>query len=161
MYKDDIWYRKLAQAVDEHRPDFTEKQLKQFAIEFMMRIAGRIKNYSDSCETCRDFQHTLNRMEEEFPELPDSKAQRQYQRKQLQAMAEHFANAHRLAPSRYYLMKYLRYGLIAGMLIGILLGFLILNDGMYILIGPVIGLVLGGLFGGAEDAKVRNEHRLI
>ena len=110
MYKDDIWYRKLEQAVDEHRPDFTEKQRKKFAIDFMMRIARRVKDFSDSCETCRSCQHTLTRMEEEFLELPGSKAQRQYQRKQLQLMAEHFASEHRLAPPRFYLLKYLRYG---------------------------------------------------
>ena len=161
MYKDDIWYRKLTQAVDEHRPDFTKKQLQKFAIDFMMRIAWRVKDYSDSCETCRSFQHALTRLEEEFSELPDSKAQRQYQTKQLREMAVHFASVHRLAPPRYYLLKYLRYGLIAGLLAGIILGFMVLNDGVYVLIGTAVGLVLGGLFGSTEDAKVRNEHRLI
>ena len=118
MYKDDIWYRKLCQAVEEHRPDFTEKQVKQFAIDYMLRIAQRVRDYSDSCEVCRSFQHTLTRLEEQFQELPDSKAQRQYQKKQLQEMAEHFVGAHRLAPSRYYLIKYLRFGLTIGMVAG-------------------------------------------
>lgn len=160
MYKDDIWFRKLEQAVEEHRPDFTEKQLKKYAIDLMMRIARRVKDYSDRCETCRSFQHTLTRLEEEFPELPDSKAQRQYQRNQLQQMAEHFASAHRLAPERYYLMKYLRFGVIAGALVGIALSFF-LNDGVYLLAGPALGLVLGGLLGGVEDSRIRNERRLI
>ena len=160
MYKDDIWFRKLSQAVDAHRPDFSDKQLKKFAIDFMMRIAQRVKDYSGTCEVCRSYQHTLTRLEEEFQELPDSKAQRQYQKKQLQEMTDHFASAHRLAPPRYYLVKYLRLGLIAGLFTGIILGFF-LNDGVYLLAGPAIGLAIGGLLGGAEDAKVRNGHRLI
>ena len=161
MYKDDIWYRKLTQTVEEHRSDFTEKQIRKFSVDFMMRIARRVKDYSDSCETCRGFQHTLTRLEEEFQELPDSKAQRQYQAKQLRAIAEHFVRAHRLAPPRYFLMQYLRYGLIGGLLTGIVLGFLVFGDGTYIPIGVAVGLALGGLYGSTEDAKVKNEHRLI
>ena len=161
MYKDDIWYRKLTQAVEEHRSDFTEKQIQKFSVDFMMRIARRVKDYSDSCETCRGFQHTLTRLEEEFQELPDSKAQRHYQTQQLRVIAEHFVRAHRLAPPRYFLMQYLRYGLIGGLLTGIVLGFLVFGDGTYIPIGVAVGLALGGLYGSTEDAKVKNEHRLI
>jgi hypothetical protein len=161
MYKDDIWHRKLVQAVNEHRHDFSEKQTRKYQIELMLRIAQRVKDSSDGCEICRSFQHTLTRLEEEFQELPGSKAQRRYQVEQLREMAEHFVKAHRLAPSAYYTRQFIRYGLIGGLLIGIVLGFLVLGNGIYLPLAVIAGLVLGWVSGTAEDARVKNEHRLI
>ena len=161
MYKDDLWYRKLVKDVEAHRSDFTEKQLRKYQVDFMLRIALRVKEASDGCATCRGFQHTLTRMEEEFPELPGSKAQRHYQNEQLRLMAEHFVKAHRLVPLQYYARFYANYGLIAGLLIGMGVGFLALNNGIYLPIGAVLGLVMGIAYGSAEDAKAKRERRLI
>ncbi len=161
MYKDNLWYRKLVRDIEEHRSDFTEKQRRKYQIDFMLCVAARIKDFSDACETCRGFQHTLTRMEEEFPELPGSKAQRHYQIQQLRLMAEHFVKAHRLAPAQYYAHLYANYGLIAGLLFGIIVGFFVLNNGIYLPVGAVVGLILGNLSGSAEDARVKREHRLI
>ncbi len=161
MYKDDQWYRKLVRDVEEHRSDFTAKQWQKYRMEFMLRLALRIKDASDACETCRDFQHTLTRLEEEFLELPGSKAQRSYQDQQLRLMGEHFAKTHHLTPPRYYLRLYAYYGLIAGMLAGIILGLMALGNGIYLPAGTVAGLLLGGLYGNAEDTRANRERRTI
>lgn len=161
MYKDDLWYRKLVRDIEEHRSDFTEKQRRKYQIDFMLCVALRIKEASDGCATCRDFQHTLTRMEEEFLELPGSKAQRHYQIQQLRLMAEHFVKAHRLAPAQYYTRLYANYGLIAGLFFGIIVGFFVLNNGIYLPVGMIVGLLLGSLYGSGEDTRVKREHRLI
>ncbi len=161
MYKDDLWYRKLVKDIQEHRPDFNEKQWRTYQVEFMLRIALRVKEASDACPTCRGFQHTLTRLEEEFPELPESKAQRHYQAQQLRLMAEHFVKAHRLVPPRYYVRLYAYYGLIAGLLAGIAIGFLVLNNGIYLPAGAVAGLILGGLYGSGEDTRANRERHQI
>ena len=161
MYKDDLWYRKLVRDIEEHRADFTDKQRRKYQIDFMLRVAARIKETSDACETCRSFQHILTRLEEEFPELPGSKAQRHYQVQQLRLMAEHFVKAHRLAPAQYYTRLYLNYGVIAGMLFGIVVGLLVLNNVLYLPIGVAAGLLLAGVYGKSEDARVKRERRLI
>lgn len=161
MYKDDLWYRKLVKDIEEHRPDFTAKQWRSYQVEFMLRVALRVKDSSDACQTCRSFQHTLTRLEEELQELPGSKAQRHYQFQQLRLMGEHFVRAHRLVPPQYYARLGASYGLIAGLLFGIAMGFLVLNNGLYLPLGAVIGLILGGLYGGTEDTRANREHRLI
>jgi hypothetical protein len=56
---------------------------------------------------------------------------------------------------------YATYGLIAGWLLGIALGFLIFNNGFYLLIGAVAGLILGGVLGSGEDTRAKHERRLI
>ena len=43
MYKDDLWYRKLARDIEEHRADFTDKQWRAYQIDLMLRIALRVK----------------------------------------------------------------------------------------------------------------------
>lgn len=161
MYKDELWYRKLVRDIDEHRQDFTDKQLRAYQVDFMLRIASRVKEASDACETCRDFQHTLSRMEEEFPELPGSKAQRHYQVQQLRLMAEHFVKAHRLSPPKYYTRLYTNYGIVAGLLFGIAVGLLLLNNGLYLPLGLIVGGVFGAAYGMSEDASMKRQQRLI
>lgn len=161
MYKDDLWHKKLIKDIEEHRTDFTAKQWRQYQVELMLRIAQRVRDFSDACETCRDFQHTLTRLEEEFLELPGSKAQRHYQIQQLRLMGAHFVKAHRLVSPQYYRDLYGYYGLIAGVLAGIALGFLVLNNGLYLPIGAVAGWILGGLYGRGEDNRAQRERRLL
>ena len=161
MYKDDLWYRKLTRDIEEHRADFTDKQLRAYQIDLMLRLALRIKEASDACETCRNFQRTLSRLEEEFPELSDSKAQRHYQKQQLRLMVEHFVKAHRLAPAQYYIHLYANYGFIVGLLLGIIVGLPMLNNGLYLPLGAVAGLILGVALGSSVDARVKREQRML
>jgi hypothetical protein len=161
MYKDDLWYRHFSEDVEEHLPDFTEKQQRKYKIELLLHTAKRVRDFSDGCGTCRGFQHTLTRLEEEIQELPDSKAQRQYQVEQLRRMAEHFVREHRLAPPNYYTRKYATYGLVAGLLGGFVIGVLILGNFLYLPAGLMLGLAGGMMYGVAEDATVENEHRRI
>lgn len=152
MYKDEIWYRKLEDELDEHRDDFDEKQWKKYQLDQLLKVANRVRTLSDGCETCRSYQHLLTRMEEEVQELPDSKAQRQYQREQLYEMAKHFVAEHRLAPPNFFLRKYLRLGLIIGGVVGFVAMVLVGN----LLLLP-LGLLLGGggaaLYGWTEDQR--------
>jgi hypothetical protein len=161
MYKDELWYRQLIRDIEAHRLDFTDKQLRTYQIDLMLRIALRVKESSDACETCRSFQQTLSRMEEEFPDLPGSKAQCHYQIQQLRLMTEHFVKAHRLAPAQYYARLYANYGFVVGLLFGIAVGLLVLNNGLYLPVASVAGLILGATSGGIADARVKREQRVI
>jgi len=161
MYKDEMWYRKLARNIEESRPNFTDKQQRAYQIDLMLRVALRVKETSDTCETCRSFQHTLNRMEEEFPELPGSKAQRQYQAQQLRLMTDHFVKAHQFAPPGYYTRLYARYGLVAGLLLGVVVGLLALNNGLYLPLAVIAGVGMGAAYGASEDANVKRNRRTL
>jgi hypothetical protein len=160
MYKDEIWYRKLEEALDEHRDDFSDKQWDKYRIDLLLKVANRVRTFSDDCETCRSYQHRLTRLEEEIQELPDSKAQRQYQREQLYGMAQHFVAEHQLAPPGFFLRKYLRVGLIAGAVLGFAAMLAIGN----LLIFP-LGILLGGgmaaLYGWTEDQRYERKHQRI
>ena len=161
MYRDELWYRQLIRDIEAHRWSFTDKQLRAYQIDLMLRIALRVKELSDACETCRSFQRTLSRMEEEFPELPGSKAQRHYQIQQLRLMIEHFVKAHRLAPAHYYTRLLANYGLVVGLIFGIAVGFLVLNNGLYLPVASVAGLILGTTLGWIADTRVKHEQRVL
>jgi hypothetical protein len=160
MYKDEIWYRKLEQAVDEHRESLTEKQWRKYNIDGLLRVANRVRQFSDDCDTCQSYQHALTRLEEEFQELPDSKAQRQYQADQLQEMATHFVNAHQIAPPGYFLRKWLRRGLIAGAVVGFA-ALIVVGNLLLLPLAIIAGAAVTALYGWSEDQKVTREHRLI
>lgn len=160
MYKDEIWYRKLVQAVEEHREQFSQKQWDSFRVDLLLKVANRVREFSGECMTCRGYQHTLTRLEEEFQELPDSKAQRQYQREQLRAMTDHLVQAHRLAAPGYFARKRLKFGV----LVGLALGFLAMLVYGNLLLWPLGVLVGGGLawaYGITEDQRFEREHRLL
>lgn len=158
MYRDEMWYRKLVQDVDEHRGQLSEKQWAKYQIDLLLRLAARVRDNSERCETCRGFQHPLTRLEEELQELPDSRAQRDYQAGALAQMAEHFVAEHRLAPPGYYVRKWLRYGIWGGLGMGIAA---LLFTGYLIALpaGIVIGAAAAWLLGSTEDGKVKQERR--
>lgn len=160
MYKDEIWYRKLEQAVDTRRDSFTDEQWKKFGVDYLLRVANRVREFSDSCETCKAYQHTLQRLEEELQELPGSKAQRQYQTGQLDEIGQHFAAEHRLAPPRYFVRRWLRYGLISGLVLGFI-GMLMVG---YLILFPAATLALtaaGALYGHTQDQKCLRARRVV
>ncbi len=160
MYKDEIWYRKLTAAVDGHREAFTAKQWAKYRIDDVLKVANRVRESSESCEVCQGYQHTLSRLEEEFAELPGSRAQRQYQEGQLRRMEEHFVDVHRLAPPGFFLRKWLRIGVSVGLGAGLVS---VAATG-YLALLPLIPLttaLVAALYGWAVDTKYQRERRLI
>jgi hypothetical protein len=127
MYKDDQWYQAWAEAVEIHQEEFTPKQNRRYQIDLMTRIARRVRDHSERCERCRSYQHTLTRLEEEMQELPDSKAQRQWQRQKLREIGQHYVAQHNLAPPGYYTRQGLKYGLLSGAALGVLVGLIVLG----------------------------------
>ena len=161
MYKDEMWYRNWTRAIDEHKDDITDKQWKKFNINYMLKVGKRIKGFSDNCKTCRDFQHTLTRLEEEMRELPGSKAQRQYQTKMLGVITDHMVKHHRIAPPKYHLLKMLKYGVIAGFVIGTFVALFVTFNLLHIPLGILLGISLAAAYGFAEDSRIQQEHRLL
>jgi hypothetical protein len=161
MYKDDLWYNELTRAVEERKSGFSDKQIKKYQVDFLLRLARRIKDYSDKSETCRSYQHILTRLEEEMGELPESKAQRQYQKKKLQEIEEYFVEHHRLIPPQYYTKKWVLYGVILGAIVGLLASLFIVSNLPLLPLGIAAGLLLGLTYGSGEDSKVKQEGRLI
>ncbi len=159
MYKDDIWHRKFVQAVEKRKEDFTEKEIRRYRIQPLLDVAGQVAKHSEHCETCREYQQTLTRLEEEMGALPESQAQRQYQRRQIREMQEHFVQEHNLFPGGYHLQKYLVQGLIGGAALGIL-GFALYGSLFYLIGGFVVGLLFGLGLGSFRDAQVRQQRRL-
>jgi len=159
-YKDEMWYRKLTQALEDHRAGLTEKQVAKFQLAFLLRVVRRVKDNSDACETCRGYQQILTRLEEEFQELAASKAQRQYQKRTLAEISEHYVKAHRMAPAGYHVRKWLRNGLAGGSILGFVAMFLASNL-LYFPAGVALGAVFGYLYGSSEDSRVAHDHRVL
>jgi hypothetical protein len=161
MYKDEMWFRNWSRAVDEHKDDMTSKQWEKFHIKYMLRLGQRIKDFSDGCKTCREYQHPLTRLEEELQELPGSKAQRQYQTQVLNTITDHMVKEHRIAPSNYYLKKMLKYGIVVGLVIGIIVTFFVTRNLLHLPVAIILGAALSELYGYAEDNRIKQEHRIL
>lgn len=161
MYKDEMWYRNWSRAVEGHKEIFSNKQWEKYNIKYMLKLGQRAKDFADGCGTCRGYQHPLTRLEEEMRELPDSKAQRQYQAKFLGEMTNHMVKEHRLAPPKYHMIKMLKYGLNVGGVIGFIVTFFVTGNPIHLPIAVILGAVLAELWGFAEDNRIKQEHRLL
>jgi hypothetical protein len=161
MYKDEMWYRNWSRAIDAHKDDLTDKQWKKYNIAYMLKLGRRVKDFSDKCKTCRDYQHPLTRLEEELQELPESKAQRQYQAKILGEMTNHMVKNHRIAPPNYHVKKMLRYGLVLGFVVGIIVALFVTGNLLHIPLGIILGVVLAEFYGYAEDNRIKQEKRIL
>ncbi len=160
MYKDEMWYRNWSRAVEVHKEDLSDKQWEKYSIKYMLKLGQRVKSFSDGCRTCRGYQHHLTRLEEEMQELPESKAQRQYQAKLLGTMTDHMVKEHRLAPPNYHMKKMLKYGIYAGSVIGFFVAIFVTGNLVHIPIAIILGAVLAEFYGFAEDTRIKKEHRL-
>jgi chromatin segregation and condensation protein Rec8/ScpA/Scc1 (kleisin family) len=161
MYRDDIWYRKLVQEIEAREDEFTDKQWSKYRIDQLLRVADRVRQKSEACETCRDFQHTITRLEEELQELPDSKAQRQWQAEKLREMGKHFVQAHDLAPPHYFLRQWLKIGLVAGLVLGLFAALFVTHSLISLPLGGILGGLLGGAYGWVQDSRMEQQHKLI
>ena len=161
MYKDEMWYRNWSRAVEEHKENMTDKQWVKYNIKYMLSVGKRVKDFSEGCQTCRGYQHSLTRLEEELQELPDSKAQRQYQNKMLAEMTEHMVKHHRIAPPNYFTRKMLKYGIYLGLVVGLGVTLFVTRNFLHIPIAITLGIALALAYGYAEDNRIKHEHRLL
>ena len=160
MYKDEIWYRKFEQAIEQRRDLFSDKQWTKFHMDYLLKVANRVRELSDSCQTCRGYQHTLTRLEEEVQELPGSKAQRQHQTTQLRQMLRHFVEEHQLAPPQFFLRRWTRYGVFAGFGVGVV-AVLVVGQPVLFPVAILFTTASAALYGYTEDQKVARERRLV
>jgi hypothetical protein len=160
MYKDDLWYRRLMHELEEHRENFTEKEIRRYRIPLMERAAKRVAEFSEKCATCKDYQHTLTRLEEEMHALPESPAQRDHQRATLLALGDHFRAEHDLSTPGHYRRRWLRLGTYAGIALGALAAILLGNT-VYIFVAMPLGLLVGMAVGAARDAAYANRKRMV
>ena len=161
MYKDEMWYRNWSRAVDAHKEELTDKQWEKYGIAYILKLGRRVKDFSDHCKPCRDYQHPLTRLEEEMRELPDSKAQRQYQAQLIGSLTDHMVKQHRIAPPNYHVKKMLKYGMIAGVVIGVLVSFFVTGNVLHLPIALVLGIALAVIYGYAEDNRIKQEKRTL
>ncbi len=155
MYKHNLWYQQFTRAVEKRQETFTEQQIKKFQLPLLLRLAQRVAEFSEKCETCRGYQQILTRLEEEMGELPTSQAQRQYQKRQIQAQAAHFRQAHGLYTPGYFAVTGLTLGLSLGSAVGILLGLIVLQNPAFLGLGIGGGLAVGYGVGSSRDAQVK------
>jgi hypothetical protein len=100
-------------------------------------------------------------LEEEMRELPDSKAQRQYQMKMLGTITDHMVKEHRVAPPNYHVKKMLRYGLILGVVTGVIVTFFVTGNLLHIPVAIVLGIAIAALYGYTEDSRIKQEKRTL
>lgn len=146
----------IFEMIEEIKLHYDPKNLKKLNISLTERVASRLNEYSDSCETCANM---LAELESNLQTYIDALQTQEpvnilEHRKIRKPFEDHLIKTHKLLPDDHFVSTYLAIGLSLGLVFGMLL-----YDN--IAIGLAIGLALGVAIGTSKDADAKKNGKAI
>lgn len=153
------WYDRIDAEIDRYRISLSEKSSRKFKLDLLLRVTGRVDQFSQTCGECETRKQEINKLVQELSLLTqteDRQAMKTYAAT-INNMVEHLKKEHKLVDKGHYLSIGVSIGLAIGGGIGAALGAALDNPG----IGTGIGIALGAGIGAYLDRKARDEGRVI
>jgi hypothetical protein len=154
------WYDRIATEISQYQYTLGQKEAnKQYKLDLLLRVAGRVDSFSDICSECQTFKQEITSLVQEMSlliQMPSKQGIRNHT-KAVDRMVEHLKKVHKLVDKGHYMGMGVGIGLAIGAGIGAALGSVFDNAG----IGTGIGIVLGIIVGTYLDRKAKEEGRVI
>ena len=148
------WYDDTAKTINSYRDTLTEKEAKKYKLDFLLRVAGRVDQFSEECGRCQIFQQEITQLLQDLGNLSLlSKGARQSYGRAIKNMVKHLQHDHKLITAGHYVGLGTSIGTGLGVAIGAAMG----NVGGGIPIGMAIGVAIGIYL----DSKAKKEGRVI
>ncbi len=147
---------KITEMIGKINQHFDPKNLKKLNLSLTERVASRLHEYSDSCETCAnmltelesDLQSYITAFENE--ESVNILEHRNVRKR----FVSHLSNKHKLLQEDHFTSTYLALGLSLGLVFG-----MVVFDN--IALGLVFGLAIGVAIGSGKDADAKKNGKAI
>ena len=157
------WATKTNNIIDSKLQGTKEKDLKFYRIDELKRNIERVDSFSKSCPYCQkqkiDISTVVNSIEEAV-HVP-GRTRREYDRL-ISRLSMHMQKEHGFYTPYHFVYLYSFFGMVAGLLLGYLLLKLFPSfDWVMLAIGFSAGLIIGYVWGGIKDNKIREEKKLM
>jgi len=149
------WYNRTATEINLYKDTSDKKVSKKYKLDLLLRVAGRVDEFSSSCGECQIFQQEVTTLAQDLGNLIQlpGKERRKSHIKQIDNIVKHLKKEHKLVTEGQYIGIGLAIGVGGGTAIGAALG----NPG----IGPAIGTGIGLAIGAYLNKKAKEEGKVI
>ena len=149
------WYNRVAREIGIFQGSLNKKEAKKYKLDFLLKIAGRVDEFSGTCGECQLFQQEITRLIQELSlliQMPGKEGIKSY-RRSIDKITKHLQKVHKLVTKGYYVGIWMAIGTGIGVALGAALG----NPG----IGPALGIGIGLAIGTYLDRKAKKEGRVL
>ena len=149
------WHEDTTKLINSHKDSLDKKEIKKYKLDLLLRIAGRLAEFSPECGQCQIFQQEITTFVQELSYLiqsPQKEGRKRYFRT-INRIIKHFQHEHKLVKSGQYVGLWMAIGSGIGVAIGTGMG----NLGA----GMPIGITIGTGIGMMLDARAKKEGRVI
>jgi hypothetical protein len=150
-------------AIDEKLKGARPADLRFFRVEEFKRNVERAGNFSGKCPVCTKEQVNIREVTGKIDQAiaHPGKDRRDYDRL-IGRLATHMQKEHGYYSPNYFTYRYSFYGMIAGAVVGYLLMMLLSKyNWAYFSGGFSVGLLIGYVYGGRKDRKIRQKKMLM
>ncbi|MFC1903282.1 hypothetical protein ACFLXJ_06355 [Chloroflexota bacterium] len=149
------WHEDTAKSINSYKDSLDKKEIKKYKLDLLLRIAGRLAEFSPECGQCQILQQEITVFVQELGYLiqsPQKEGRKRYFRA-INRIIQHFQHEHKLVKSGQYVGLWMAIGSGIGVAIGAGMG----SVGGGIPIGVAIGTGIGMML----DAKAKKEGKVI
>lgn len=153
------WYNKIVTEISQYKITLGEKGAKRYKADLLLKIAGRIDEFSDICAECQAYKQEITNLVNNLSmliQMPSKEGQKSHN-KAVNVIAEHLKKVHKLVEKGHYMGIGIGIGMAIGAGLGGALGSIFDNAG----IGTGIGIALGVAIGAYLDRKAKEEGRVL
>jgi|SRR5690554_196614 len=157
------WSTQMLGLIDEKLKDSRPSDLRFFRVEEFKRNIERVGDYSGKCPVCNKEQINIRDITGKIDVAIESpgKTRRDYDRL-MNRLATHMHKVHGYYTPNHFTYRYSSYGMLIGTGIGFMLMMLLSKNNMaFISAGFSLGLLIGYLYGGRKDKKIRQQKMLM
>ncbi len=161
------WIDEIEQVFDNKR--YTHMQQRSFRSDRFVKMAGKVKDFSETCPVCKGFKEEMIgitkqlKEEEKFQELTFEKYLFLFRK-----LADHLKSIHQLVLPNYYSSKYAFIGMATGLFLCLIVWFvigkpddMILDSKLVFMITGFTGLAIGRFTGMKKDKRITSLNKRI
>jgi len=148
------WHDDTAKVINSFKETFSKKEAKKYKLDLLLRVAGRVADFSAECGRCQIFQQDITQLIQDLGNvsLLAKEARRGYGRT-IKNIVKHLQHEHKLVTRGQNVGLWISIGTGIGVAIG---------AGMDSVGGGIpIGIAIGVVIGGYLDSKAKKEGRVI
>ncbi len=159
-----VWLRSFKQTVEAESEKISAKDYKFFHIKRLLVLAEKIDGLAKDCIECKNHKETLDKLAERMGELINGgqKAKSTFE-KEMDSVIVHLKKKHDMYPANYFTYLYYFIGMLGGALGGAAVALIIGMEYIKpcLLVGWVVGLLAGKIYGERLDSKIKKDKRNI